>query len=176
MVFDPRANLVDYLASPASISSEIATQCNEIALKVAKAFNCPGLFAVELFLTPEGQVLVNETAPRLHNSGHHTIEANMTSQFEQLTRILCGWPLGDTSATSAAVMMNILGPDTFSGPWKLDGWEKIAAMPGVFVHLYGKDESRPWRKLGHITIIGKDADACSKLAAQVKNCIKVIAA
>lgn len=176
MVFDPTANLVDYLISPASISADVAQKATDIACKTAAAFQSPGLFAVEMFLNRTGEIWVNETAPRLHNSGHHTIEANVTSQFEQLTRILLGWPLGDTTSLRHGAMLNILGAQHFSGPWKLEGWDNLAAMPGVFVHLYGKHQSKPWRKLGHVTVLADSPAMCHERIKRIREILRVVPA
>jgi 5-(carboxyamino)imidazole ribonucleotide synthase len=153
MVFDPQANLVTYLFCPANIDPDTAHTATELAISVVEALDGTGVFAVEMFLDKQGKLWVNETAPRPHNSGHHTIEACMTSQYEQLVRILTGLPMGETHLLKPAAMVNILGAPGFSGPYALANWEKLAALPGVFVHLYGKTESKPMRKLGHVTIL-----------------------
>jgi 5-(carboxyamino)imidazole ribonucleotide synthase len=159
MAFDPKANLVDILFAPANISEATDQSAKAIAQKCIECLNGVGIFAVEMFLSQDGQILVNEIAPRPHNSGHHTIEACYTSQYEQLNRILLGMPLGDTSLIQAAAMMNILGFESVNGPYELTGLEHILPMPGVFVHLYNKAETKPMRKMGHITIMGKDIEA-----------------
>lgn len=156
MAFDPKANLVDILFAPANISQAIDTQAKSIAQSCIEHLNGVGIFAVEMFLNPSGEVLVNEIAPRPHNSGHHTIEACYTSQYEQLNRILLGMPLGDTQLIQASAMMNILGFENVSGPYEMTGLEHILNLPGVFVHLYNKAETKPMRKMGHITIMGQD--------------------
>jgi 5-(carboxyamino)imidazole ribonucleotide synthase len=153
MEFDPVANLVTFLYCPANVDETIEKKAREIALHVVEHLNSPGVYAVEMFLTNEGEILVNEIAPRPHNSGHHTIEACYTSQFEQLVRILAGIPLGDTSLIQPAVMMNLLGAPDFSGSYRLQGLEEVSAIPGVYVHLYGKKESKPMRKMGHVTVM-----------------------
>src|SRR5690606_32289285 len=129
MEFDPKANLVEFLACPARVDETLAKKAEEIAFQCIEAFNGIGLFAVELFLTSAGDILVNEIAPRPHNSGHHTIEANYTSQYEQLNRILLDLPLGDTSLLSPAVMVNLLGTEGVSGPYSIQGLDKILALP-----------------------------------------------
>jgi 5-(carboxyamino)imidazole ribonucleotide synthase len=152
MEFDPKANLVTYLNCPAQVSGEIAQQAEKIALQTIEAFQGVGVFAVELLLGTDGHIYVNEVAPRPHNSGHHTIEACYTSQFEQLVRICAGLPLGSTQLIQPAVMINLLGADGFSGPYKLKGLEEAMSIEGVYIHLYGKTESKPMRKMGHVTI------------------------
>jgi 5-(carboxyamino)imidazole ribonucleotide synthase len=159
MAFDPKANLVDILFAPANISEQIDQTAKAIAQKCIECLNGVGIFAVEMFLSQDGQILVNEIAPRPHNSGHHTIEACYTSQYEQLNRILLGMPLGDTSLIQAAAMMNILGFESVNGPYELTGLDHILPMPGVFVHLYNKAETKPMRKMGHITIMGENLEA-----------------
>lgn len=171
MEFDPDANLVTFLDCPSVVTKPIADAATDIALKTIIAMNGIGVFAVELFLDKQGNVLVNEVAPRPHNSGHHTIEACYTSQFEQLVRILVGLPLGDTSLIQPAVMMNLLGPEGVSGKFKLAGLEKISEMTGVYVHLYGKKECRPMRKMGHITVIGATLSYAKTKAKRVSELI-----
>lgn len=156
MVFDPDANLVTHLLSPADISKELMSKAETLAVQTIKAFQSPGLYAVEMFLTKEGALLVNEVAPRPHNSGHQTIEGNFTSQFEQLLRILLNAPLGSTKAIMPSAMINILGSETASGSYRLKNLDKLMAMPGLYIHMYGKRESRPNRKLGHITLLSED--------------------
>ena len=156
MEFDPEANLVTLLFSPAKVGSIIEEQAEAIARHLIAAFDSPGLFAVEMFLTPEGELLVNEVAPRAHNSGHHTIEACYTSQFEQLARILVGLPLGSTQLIQTAGMINLLGAKDFSGSYQLHKLDEVSKLPGVFVHLYAKKESKPMRKMGHVTIMAEN--------------------
>lgn len=164
MVFDDRSNLVDYLFAPATLTHDIAENAKELAIKVADAFSFVGILAVEMFLTKSGDVLVNEIAPRTHNSGHHTIEANFTSQFGQHLRAVLGMPLGSTSTLRAAAMVNLVGEDGYSGPVVYDGLETVLGMEGVYPHFYGKTETKPFRKMGHITIL---ADSIDELAAKV---------
>ena len=134
-----------------------------------------GVYAVEMFLTQDNQILVNEVAPRPHNSGHHTIEACYTSQFEQLVRILMGLPLGSTELIQPGVMMNLLGADDFSGTYRLQGLEEVSAMEGVYVHLYGKKESKPMRKMGHVTVTASTIQQAKNKAKQVSKLVKFIA-
>lgn len=157
MEFDPDANLVKYLFCPANISEQQSSDAEALALKTVKAFGSAGLYAVEMFLDNEGKLFVNEVAPRPHNSGHHTIEASYTSQYEQLLRILMGFPLGSTKSIKPAAMINVLGDKNFSGPYRIRNHEKLLAMPGVYIHMYGKTISKPMRKLGHVTVLSDDA-------------------
>jgi 5-(carboxyamino)imidazole ribonucleotide synthase len=168
MEFDPVANLVTMLVCPAGISKTLAKKAAAIAVKVVERMNGVGIFAIELFLDKEDELYVNEMAPRPHNSGHHTIEACYTSQYEQLLRILLELPLGSTEMIKPAVMINILGGKGFSGPYYLEGYDEILKVPGVYVHLYGKKESRPMRKLGHITILGDTVRDARKKAKWVQ--------
>lgn len=176
MDFDPKANLVELLACPAQVSSDIEANARQIATLTIEKMKGVGLFAVELFLDKKGNILVNEVAPRPHNSGHHTIEACYTSQYEQLLRILVGLPLGDTSLIQPAVMLNLLGADNFSGTYRLGGIEEVMKLPGVYIHLYNKKESRPMRKMGHVTILGQTLDEAKQKATFVKNTLKFIPA
>lgn len=154
MEFDPQANLVTFLSCPADLREEEEQQAEQIAMHLVEALGGVGVFAVELFLTHDGSILVNETAPRAHNSGHHTIEACYTSQFEQWARVLAGLPLGSSDLILPAVMMNLLGGD-FQGAYRLDGIEKAMQVEGVYIHLYDKKENKPMRKMGHVTVLGE---------------------
>ncbi|MBI1267712.1 MAG: 5-(carboxyamino)imidazole ribonucleotide synthase [Cryomorphaceae bacterium] len=174
MVFDDRSNLVDYLFAPATITQDLAEQAKALATKVADAFSFVGILAVEMFLTKAGDVLVNEVAPRTHNSGHHTIEANFTSQFAQHLRAVVGMPLGSTDTLRAAAMVNLVGEDGFSGPVVYDGLEKVLGMNGVYPHFYGKSETKPFRKMGHVTILADSIDALSEKVHAVKKTMRVI--
>ncbi|GIV34436.1 MAG: N5-carboxyaminoimidazole ribonucleotide synthase [Chitinophagales bacterium] len=175
LAFHPEANLVEYLFSPASISPEMEEQAAHIATQVAHSLNLVGLLAVEFFVSRKGELLVNEMAPRVHNSGHHTIEANITSQFEQHLRAILNLPLGSTAIKLPAVMINLLGEPDFEGPARYQGLEQILKMDGVSVHLYGKKITRPFRKMGHVTIVDKDLSAAKEKAKFVKHTLKVIA-
>ena len=174
MEFHPEANQVEYVLSPAGISKKIAKKVEQIALSVSDAFKHVGLLAVELFLTKEGEILVNEVAPRPHNSGHYTIEGSFTSQFEQHIRAILDMPLGDTSNKVAGVMVNLVGKEGYKGPVYYKNIEHILAIEGVNPHIYGKKETRPFRKMGHITVINKDLKLARKIAEQVKETIEVI--
>lgn len=175
MIFHPGANLVEYLLSPARVAPAVERRAEEIALTVADRLGIVGLAAVEMFVTPAGDVLVNEVAPRPHNSGHHTIEGNVTSQFEQHLRAILGLPLGDTAVVSPAVMVNLLGAPGHAGPARYEGLERVLAIPGAHVHLYGKAETKPFRKMGHVTITGSDPAALLATAESVKHQLKVVA-
>lgn len=176
MEFDPIANLVEFLACPARISSETEEKAKAIAIQCIEAFDGEGLFAVELFLTKDGEILVNEIAPRPHNSGHHTIEANYTSQYEQLNRILLDLPLGATDLVSPAVMINLLGSEGVNGAYSIDGLDEILALPGVYIHLYGKAETRPKRKMGHATILAPTLEEAIEKAKFVRDTFRFISA
>ncbi len=154
MEMDKHLNLIGRLLCPARVEDAIAVRAYQVARQTLDALASPGLFAMEMFLTADGHVLMNEIAPRPHNSGHHTIEACYTSQFEQLLRILLELPLGSTQLIKPAVMLNILGSPDFSGPYYLSGYDQLLQEEGLYVHLYGKKQARPHRKLGHITILG----------------------
>ncbi|TAE31285.1 MAG: 5-(carboxyamino)imidazole ribonucleotide synthase [Cytophagales bacterium] len=174
MVFHPELNLVDYLFAPAQVPAEVDAQAQAIARQTAEAFGIVGVLAVELFLTKTGEVLINEVAPRPHNSGHHTIRANVTSQFEQHWRAILNLPLGDTSAYQPAAMVNLLGEDGHTGPARYEGLNDLLAMPGVFPFLYGKAITKPFRKMGHITVMDADLDALREKVAQVQGAIRVV--
>jgi len=156
MLFDPVLNLLDYQLCPAELSIQTLYKVEAITLAVAKNFNSPGLFAVEMLVDRKDNVFVNETAPRVHNSGHHTIEANYSSQFDMLLRIMLGYPLGNTEAILPSIMVNIIGADGFNGDVKYEGLDEILKMVNAFVHLYGKKQTRPGRKMGHVTVLSAD--------------------
>lgn len=174
MVFHPEQNLVEYLFSPADIPTAKAEEASAIARKVIEDLRMTGLLAVEMFISREGEILVNEIAPRPHNSGHQTIEANLTSQYEQHLRSILNLPLGDTDILMPSAMVNLLGEPGYSGPAKYTGFEEVLREPGVFVHLYGKRHTKPFRKMGHITILAKDMATLKKKATFVKETLKVV--
>ncbi|MEN2755127.1 5-(carboxyamino)imidazole ribonucleotide synthase [Capnocytophaga sputigena] len=174
MEFHPEANQVEYVLCPARISEEIAQKARAIALQVAEAFQVVGLLAVELFLTAEGEVLVNEVAPRPHNSGHYSIEAAYTNQFEQHLRAILDLPLGNTDSKVAGVMVNLVGAEGYQGDVVYENIEQILAMQGVTPHIYGKRKTRPFRKMGHVTIVNKNIEKARAIAEKVKQTIKVI--
>jgi len=175
MVFHPIHNLVEYLFSPAEITEKVAHAADRIARSVIEKLDLVGLLAVEMFVTKSGDVLVNEVAPRPHNSGHQTIEANATSQYEQHLRAITGLPLGSTEVLIPSAMVNLLGSDGFTGPACYEGFEEVVNVPGVHVHLYGKKNTKPFRKMGHVTIVDYDVDSLKEKANFVKNTLKVIA-
>ena len=173
--FNPEANLVEYLFSPASISEDVETKAREVAELVANKLDIVGLLAVELFLTHDDEVLVNEIAPRPHNSGHQSIEGNYTSQFAQHMRSILNMPLGDTSITQPSVMVNILGEKDYTGEAIVEGLNECLSLPGVFIHMYGKKITKPFRKMGHVTIVNPDLEKAKSIANQVKDTLKIIA-
>ena len=172
--FNPEANLVEFLFSPANVSAHIEELASKIAVNVAESLKIVGILAVEMFLTKNGEILVNEIAPRPHNSGHQTIEANYTSQYEQHLRAILNLPLGATTISSAAVMVNLLGEKEYSGSVIYSGLEEVLAMGGVKLHLYGKTTTKPFRKMGHITILGKTLSEAKEKATIVKEKLKAI--
>ncbi|MGJ8592505.1 MAG: 5-(carboxyamino)imidazole ribonucleotide synthase [Aquaticitalea sp.] len=174
MEFHPEANQVEYVICPARISTEVALKAQEIALNVSQAFNHVGLLAVEMFQTQNDDILVNEVAPRPHNSGHHTIESSYTSQFEQHLRCILNLPLGKTDNKVAGVMVNLVGAEGFEGNVVYKNIEEIMQMEGVTPHIYGKKQTRPFRKMGHVTIVNEDLNEARTIAEDVKNLIKVI--
>jgi 5-(carboxyamino)imidazole ribonucleotide synthase len=174
MEFHPEANQVEYVICPARIDTIVAIKAQEVALKVSKAFNHVGLLAVEMFQTQNDEILVNEVAPRPHNSGHHTIESSYTSQFEQHLRCILNLPLGKTDNKVAGVMVNLVGAEGFSGNVVYENIEKIMQMEGVTPHIYGKKQTRPFRKMGHVTIVNEDLNQARNIAEDVKKLIKVI--
>lgn len=172
MVFDPRFNLVDHLRAPARITAKEHHEAMALAQRVAEAYAQPGLYAVEMFLTAEGELLVNEVAPRAHNSGHHTIEACASSQFDQLLRLYMDWPLGDAELRGHAAMINLVG-EGGAGPVAVKGLDDVLHMPGTFLHLYGKQETRTGRKMGHITALAKEDAGLDEAIAVAKVHCKV---
>ena len=174
MEFHPEANQVEYVLCPARISKDITKKAELVALKTAAAFHHVGLLAVELFLTEDDEILINEVAPRPHNSGHQTIEASYTSQFEQHIRAILDLPLGDTKNKVSGVMVNLVGAEGHQGNVVYENIEKILKLDGVTPHIYGKKETRPFRKMGHVTIVHSEIDKARSIAQQVKETIKVI--
>ncbi|MGJ8659532.1 MAG: 5-(carboxyamino)imidazole ribonucleotide synthase [Cellulophaga fucicola] len=174
MEFHPEANQVEYVICPARIPDAVAQKAQEVALQVADKIKHVGLLAVEMFQTNEDEILVNEVAPRPHNSGHYSIEASYTNQFEQHIRAILGLPLGDTKSKVAGIMVNLVGAEGYTGNVVYQNMEDILKLEGVTPHIYGKKETRPFRKMGHVTIVNKDIDKAREIAEQVKNTIKVI--
>ncbi|MCI0750533.1 MAG: ATP-grasp domain-containing protein, partial [Flammeovirgaceae bacterium] len=175
MVFHPVQNLVEYLFAPAQLPVSVLQQADQIARKVIENLSMVGLLAVEMFVTKDHQVLVNEIAPRPHNSGHQTIEANVTSQYEQHWRAILNLPLGDTSLVLPGAMVNLLGEPGYEGEAVYQGFEEVIGLSGVHVHLYGKKLTKPFRKMGHVTIVDSDLDSLKEKANFVKRTLKVIA-
>ncbi|MFD0760650.1 5-(carboxyamino)imidazole ribonucleotide synthase [Lutibacter aestuarii] len=174
MEFHPEANQVEYVICPARISENVAQKARNIALKVANSFEHIGLLAVEMFQTKDDEIIVNEVAPRTHNSGHYSIEASYTSQFEQHLRSILNLPLGNTDSKVAGIMVNLVGEEGFSGNVVYQNIEEILKMDGVTPHIYGKKQTRPFRKMGHVTIVNNDLSEARKIAENVKNTIRVI--
>jgi len=174
MEFHPEANQVEYVLCPARISDAVSKKARDLALKVSKAFDHVGLLAVEMFLTKSGEILVNEVAPRPHNSGHYSIEGAVTDQFEQQVRCVLNLPLGSTDTVLPAVMVNLVGEEGHTGNVVYDGIEEILAMDGVTPHIYGKKQTRPFRKMGHVTVVATEIEKARELAEIVKRKIKVI--
>jgi len=173
MIFDPVLNLLDYQISPAILPEKVSWKAEAIALKLVKAFNSPGLFAVELFVTKDEEVFVNETAPRVHNSGHHSIEANYSSQYDMLWRIMLNYPLGNPDAILPSAIVNILGAEGHSGEAVYTNLDDVLSMDNVFVHLYGKKQTKPGRKMGHVTIMHTDYQDLRYKANKIKHTLKV---
>jgi 5-(carboxyamino)imidazole ribonucleotide synthase len=174
MEFHPDANQVEYVICPARISDKVAEKARALALEVSQKFNHVGLLAVEMFQTHDDEILINEVAPRPHNSGHYSIEASFTSQFEQHIRAILDLPLGNTDSKVAGIMVNLVGAEGFSGDVHYENIEKIMAIDGVTPHIYGKKQTRPFRKMGHVTIVNEDISIARKIAEDVKNTIRVI--
>jgi 5-(carboxyamino)imidazole ribonucleotide synthase len=174
MVFDPSLHLLDYQFSPAKVKEEIIWKAEAIALSVVRNLNSPGIFAVELFIDENNEVIVNETAPRVHNSGHHTIEANYCSQYDMLWRVILDYPLGNTTEILPSAIVNILGANNYQGTAQYDGLDSVLSMENVFVHLYGKTITKPGRKMGHVTIISNDYTELAHKANKIKHGLKVV--
>lgn len=172
--FNATANLVEFLFAPAEITATVEQNAREIALAVINELNMVGILAVEFFLTAEGTLLINEIAPRPHNSGHHTIECNYTSQFEQHLRSIVNAPLGSTDIILPGVMINLLGEPGFQGLARYSGIQEVMSWPGVSIHLYGKEETKPFRKMGHVTIYGSDLENCKTVGRKVAQRLKVV--
>ncbi len=174
MEFHPQANQVEYVICPARIEESIAAEARAVATKVSEAFQHVGLLAVEMFQTEDDEILVNEVAPRPHNSGHYSIEASYTNQFEQHIRAILNLPLGNTESKVGGIMVNLVGAEGYNGPVVYKNIQKILKMEGVTPHIYGKKVTRPFRKMGHVTIVNKDLSKARKIAEEVKNTIEVI--
>ena len=173
MFFDPILNLLDLQLCPASIPEKTLWKAEAIALTVARKLDSPGIFAIEMFVDKEGTVWVNETAPRVHNSGHHTIEAHYSSQFDMLWRIIMNYPLGNTTMIMSSMMVNLLGAEGYAGKTEYEGLEEVLSIPDVFVHLYGKTDTKPGRKMGHATIISNEKQELIHQANRIKSTLKI---
>lgn len=174
MVFDTSLNLLAFQLCPAEISKDIYYKAEAIALASVKNLNSPGIFAVEMFVTSEGDVLVNEMAPRVHNSGHHTIEAHYSSQFDMLWRVMLQYPLGSTDPIQSSLMQNIIGAESHSGPAYYEGLEEMLKIENAFFHIYGKAETKPGRKMGHVTIVSNEKADLLHKANRIKHNLSVI--
>jgi 5-(carboxyamino)imidazole ribonucleotide synthase len=174
MEFNPEANLVEFLFTPSERSAEIIERAEQLAITVAEKMGIVGVLAVEMFVLRDGSVLVNEVAPRPHNSGHHTIECCYTSQYEQHLRAIMNWPLGDTSLIQPAVMVNLLGEKNSQGNVVYQGMDEVLRMPGVYVHLYGKKTTSSFRKMGHVTILHESLEHAKSTAREVMQKLKVV--
>ncbi len=174
MEFHPEANQVEYVICPARIDSQVAEKAREIALKIVSDLDFVGLLAVEMFQTVDDKILVNEVAPRTHNSGHYSIEASYTNQFEQHLRSILNLPLGNTDSKVAGIMVNLVGAEGYTGDVHYQNIEEILKIDGVTPHIYGKKTTKPFRKMGHVTIVNEDINEARKIAQQVKQTIKVI--
>lgn len=173
LAYHPEHNLVEFLFAPAEISEALENSAFNLAKDVIQKLDMVGLLAVEMFLTKDGKLLVNEVAPRTHNSGHHTIEANITSQFEQHLRAILNLPLGATDLIRPAAMVNLLGEEGYIGAARYEGMQECMDMPGVYIHLYGKKMTKPFRKMGHVTITADQVDTLKVRARKVKETLKV---
>ncbi len=174
MVFDTRLNLLDYQICPADLPQNVLWKIEAISLRVVKELKTPGIFAVELFVTRQGDVYVNETAPRVHNSGHHTIEANYSSQFDMLWRVILGYPLGNTELILPGAIVNLVGSDGAEGEAHYEGLDEVLQMDNVFVHIYGKADTKAGRKMGHVTIISREKQDLVHKAHKIRNTLKVV--
>ena len=173
MLFDPYLNLLDYQLCPAELDEKTRWKAEAISLAVVRNFNSPGIFAVEMFVDKEGEVLVNETAPRVHNSGHHTIEAHYCSQFDMLWRIMLGYPLGNTDAIMPSIMVNLIGSESYEGEPVYEGLLDVLKIENAFVHIYGKRQTKPGRKMGHVTILAREKQELIHQSHRVKHLLKI---
>ena len=173
MTFNETTNLVEDLFCPANITEDQSKEAEALAVKIIESFEMVGLLAVEFFIDKEGKILINEVAPRPHNSGHHTIDAIVTSQLKQLLRAILGLPLGSTEILQDSVMLNLLGEPGYEGAVYYEGFAECMAIEGVKIHLYGKKKTRPFRKMGHVTILAKSVEEAFEKADKVKSILKV---
>lgn len=175
MDFDARRNILRTLRAPANLADSVAAEAKRIAVQLIEALKYTGVMAVEMFVLKDGRVLINEIAPRVHNSGHHTIEANVTSQYEQCLRAVLGLPLGSSEALHPSIMVNLYGEESYNGKPVYAGLEEVLKKSGIFVHIYGKMETKPFRKMGHVTVIGDSWAEIEEKANFVLSTLKVIA-
>ncbi|BFO64242.1 5-(carboxyamino)imidazole ribonucleotide synthase [Chryseobacterium sp. S0630] len=175
MVADPKLNLLDFNVCPVLLTEDVQNQIDSITEKFLAAVNSPGLFAIELFLDKEGKIWVNETAPRLHNSGHQSQEGNTNSQFEQMYRVVKNLPLADTDAITYSGMLNLVGAEGYSGKVVYEGMDDVLKLPETYIHLYGKTETKPGRKMGHINVLADSREELMEKLVQVKGMVRVIA-
>lgn len=173
MIFNNDLNLLEYQLSPANISEKMVWKAEAIALTAVKNFKSAGIFAVELFVDIDDKILVNEIAPRVHNSGHHTIEANFSSQFDMLWRIILGYPLGNTNAIMHSAIVNLIGEENYKGAAKYSNLNEVLKIENAFVHIYGKKETRPGRKMGHVTILSNERQELVHIAKKIRQTLKV---
>ncbi|HEX8462408.1 MAG TPA: 5-(carboxyamino)imidazole ribonucleotide synthase [Segetibacter sp.] len=173
MLVNPVLNLLDFQLSPANLVKNILWKAEAIALRVVKELKSPGIFAVEMFIDLNDDVWVNETAPRVHNSGHHTIEANYSSQFDMLWRVILGYPLGNTQPIISSAIVNVLGAENFTGKAVYNGLEDVLKLDNVFVHLYGKQDTKPGRKMGHVTVLSNERQELIHTATKIKKMLRV---
>ena len=174
MIFDPVFNLLDYQLCPANLAQQSLWRVEAIALKIVKELNSPGLFAIELFVDEKDEILVNETAPRVHNSGHHTIEGNYSSQFDMLWRIMLQLPLGNTEIIYPSALINIIGAENHTGNAVYEGLDETLKIEKAFVHLYGKQQTKPGRKMGHVTVLSNGMQDLKHYANKIKHTLKVV--
>ena len=174
MVFDNVLNLVDYVQMPSFLSAKVRDKAQQLAQQLVQAFAAPGLYAVEMFVTKDGDIWINETAPRVHNSGHLTIEACANSQFEQMWRLLAGMPLGSAQQYRPAAMINLIGAYGHSGPALLEGLDEVLALDETYIHWYGKAETRPGRKMGHITVLADHEPALKAKIDKIRKAVRVV--
>lgn len=173
MLFDPVLNLLDFQISPADLPQHTLWKAEALALKVVKELKSPGIFAVEMFVDQNNEVWVNETAPRVHNSGHHTIEGNYCSQFDMLWRVILGYPLGNTDPILPSAIVNVLGAENFTGKAVYKGLQDVLKIDNAFVHIYGKQETKPGRKMGHVTILSNERQELIHQANKIKKLLRV---
>lgn len=175
MVFNKDLNLLDFQICPADIMQNILWKTEAIAVSVVRNFHSPGIFAVELFIDEQNDVLVNETAPRVHNSGHHTIEAHYSSQFDMVWRIILDYPLGNTKPILSSAMVNVIGAEGHSGAAAYEGLQEVMQIENAFVHIYGKQQTKPGRKMGHITVLSNEKSDLVHKANKIRQLLKVVA-